>query len=157
MEHRGYAPQYFHHAPMPLPYTGERGQFGPWMDQLYECLRSRNGRKPSSSEIMDELGTAGPQGDREDRGSSILAHLALQKHLLILPTLAQEASQAGKTPAAMWEALMAATFDLPYTIPKVMAQITAFAPRVMPDGTPETLQELACRFSTLVSMIPSVN
>ena len=124
MAHRGYAPQYFH-APMPPRYTGERGQFGPWMDGVYECLQSQYGRIPSSPEVMEALGTTGLQGNRADRGRGILAHLALQKHLEILPTLAQEASQVGKTPAAMWEALMAATFDLPYTTPQVMAQYAA--------------------------------
>jgi hypothetical protein len=103
------------------------------MDGVYECLQSQYGRFPSSPEVMEALGTTGLQGNRADRGRGILAHLALQKHLEILPTLAQDASQVGKTPAAMWEALMAATFDLPYTIPKFMAQITSFAPRVMPD------------------------
>jgi hypothetical protein len=124
MERRANAPQYGL-APMPPRYTGERGQFGEWMDGVYECLQSQYGRFPSSPEVMEALGTAGLQGNRADRGGGILAHLALQKHLEILPTLAQDDSQVGKTPAAMWEALMAATFDLPYTIPKFMAHNAA--------------------------------
>jgi hypothetical protein len=126
-----------------------------WTSCTSACRASTATPAPSSSEVMAALGTTGLQGNRADRGGGILGHLALEKHLLILPTLAQEAGLAGKEPAAMWEALMAATFDLPYTGPKFMAQITSFAPRVMPDGTPETLQELACRLSTLQSLIPA--
>jgi hypothetical protein len=58
MERRAIAPQYGL-APMPPRYTGERGQFGPWMDELYECLQSQYGHTPSSSEVMAALGTTG--------------------------------------------------------------------------------------------------